>query len=448
MRIHKFEIVNGHGYLNLSIDFYPDLTFLTGINGSGKTTVVRGLVALLSPSFSELANTLFTRMSVEIENEDLRFQVSAWRNEDEFLVGISSIPEVLRIPIFKRAEFEREPHFLERESDFYREVHTSQSKHPVLEFLESLPTPMYLDLERRAQGPIRRRYLRYEQRSRLLGAHLSEALGPGLSVALELADEEFRRIQSNQSRLVDRLRTGLILTAFAPLPEEGEVNFSDFRNVDEAQLRSQQEVVLTSLQELGIPSQSLDETVKRFFTQIIDLFHRIAGQDHEQLLKSPDGVTLFTKWYAAQPQIRQINRIVRLVERYNDNLAKTKASMQRYLEAINSFMSDSGKRFDFTARGRLKVFVGSKELAGLSGLSSGERQLFVILTHLAFNERAKAANILIIDEPELSLHVRWQEMFVRAMQTAGDGLQLILATHSPSIILDRTDRCVDVGGNS
>jgi len=77
-------------------------------------------------------------------------------------------------------------------------------------------------------------------------------------------------------------------------------------------------------------------------------------------------------------------------------------------------------------------------------LSSGERQLVVILTHLAFNPQARRANVLIIDEPELSLHLRWQELFVEAVTSAGPGVQLILATHSPSIIKGRIDRCVDV----
>jgi predicted ATP-binding protein involved in virulence len=49
-----------------------------------------------------------------------------------------------------------------------------------------------------------------------------------------------------------------------------------------------------------------------------------------------------------------------------------------------------------------------------------------------------------VDEPELSLHIKWQELFVTAVQEASPKLQLILATHSPSIILDRVDKCVDL----
>ncbi|WP_353617106.1 AAA family ATPase [Rhizobium sp. EC-SD404] len=77
-------------------------------------------------------------------------------------------------------------------------------------------------------------------------------------------------------------------------------------------------------------------------------------------------------------------------------------------------------------------------------LSSGEKQIFVLISHLIFNPLIKKANVLIIDEPEISLHVRWQEIFVESVLNANDQTQLILATHSPSIVLDRTDNMVDL----
>ena len=80
----------------------------------------------------------------------------------------------------------------------------------------------------------------------------------------------------------------------------------------------------------------------------------------------------------------------------------------------------------------------------VTSLSSGEAQIFVILTHLAFNPSAQEANVFIIDEPELSLHVQWQELFVESVQSANPNVQYIMATHAPSIILDRTDKCIDL----
>lgn len=86
----------------------------------------------------------------------------------------------------------------------------------------------------------------------------------------------------------------------------------------------------------------------------------------------------------------------------------------------------------------------SGESASIYYLSSGERQLFVLITTLMFVEDRKQANILIIDEPELSLHMKWQEMFVDSLVAANRDVQLILATHSPSIIYDKDSYCVDL----
>jgi predicted ATP-dependent endonuclease of OLD family len=70
--------------------------------------------------------------------------------------------------------------------------------------------------------------------------------------------------------------------------------------------------------------------------------------------------------------------------------------------------------------------------------------LFLIITQLFFNPFAQEANVFIIDEPELSLHVQWQELFVSSVISANPNVQYIMATHSPSIILDRLSHCRDL----
>ena len=42
--------------------------------------------------------------------------------------------------------------------------------------------------------------------------------------------------------------------------------------------------------------------------------------------------------------------------------------------------------------------------------------------------------MILIDEPELSLHPQWQNKFVKMLKTIGKSNQFILATHSPYII--------------
>ena len=82
--------------------------------------------------------------------------------------------------------------------------------------------------------------------------------------------------------------------------------------------------------------------------------------------------------------------------------------------------------------------------ASIRALSSGERQILIMLAHLSLNTRLLRDGVFIIDEPELSLHMAWQDMFVEAIQTANPRLQLILATHAPAIIGNRRSLCIAV----
>lgn len=52
--------------------------------------------------------------------------------------------------------------------------------------------------------------------------------------------------------------------------------------------------------------------------------------------------------------------------------------------------------------------------------------------------------VFIIDEPELSLHIRWQKIFVDKAMEAQKNNQLILATHSPEIVGEYREKCITV----
>jgi predicted ATPase len=67
-------------------------------------------------------------------------------------------------------------------------------------------------------------------------------------------------------------------------------------------------------------------------------------------------------------------------------------------------------------------------------LSSGERQLLLILTTVLAQEGRRA--ILLMDEPEISLHFDWQTTLIRNILLLNPNVQLILSTHSPAIILE------------
>jgi predicted ATP-dependent endonuclease of OLD family len=75
-----------------------------------------------------------------------------------------------------------------------------------------------------------------------------------------------------------------------------------------------------------------------------------------------------------------------------------------------------------------------KEIA-LGSLSSGQKQLLMIfLSALMANDKP-----ILIDEPEISMHVNWQSALIGAMQQLSPTAQIIMATHSPEISASVSD---------
>src|ERR1022692_3188137 len=77
MKITKLHATNVHGYLPIEAEFFGDLTFLTGLNGSGKTSALRLLMALLTPNINELGAITFSEAAVTVSDNGQDVVVSA-----------------------------------------------------------------------------------------------------------------------------------------------------------------------------------------------------------------------------------------------------------------------------------------------------------------------------------------------------------------------------------
>lgn len=67
-------------------------------------------------------------------------------------------------------------------------------------------------------------------------------------------------------------------------------------------------------------------------------------------------------------------------------------------------------------------------------LSSGEKQILVIMLTALVQENKHC--VMLMDEPEISLHIEWQQRLVNIIRTLNPNAQIILCTHSPAIIMD------------
>lgn len=70
-------------------------------------------------------------------------------------------------------------------------------------------------------------------------------------------------------------------------------------------------------------------------------------------------------------------------------------------------------------------------------MSSGERQLIYILLRVALSngDKSKTA-IILMDEPEISLHLNWQAHFIKQLTILNPDAQFIIVTHSPALIMN------------
>lgn len=89
---------------------------------------------------------------------------------------------------------------------------------------------------------------------------------------------------------------------------------------------------------------------------------------------------------------------------------------------------------DISQDGRnIPIFKNSAgEKFDINELSSGEKQLF--LRTLAIKMLNPENSIILIDEPELSLHPKWQQRIIDVYRKIGKNNQIIIATHSPHIL--------------
>lgn len=80
-----------------------------------------------------------------------------------------------------------------------------------------------------------------------------------------------------------------------------------------------------------------------------------------------------------------------------------------------------------------------------ASLSSGEQHQLVLFYQLLFD--IKPNSLILIDEPEISLHVTWQESFLEDIERASKvgGYDVLIATHSPDIVGEKEEWMVGLG---
>ena len=129
-----------------------------------------------------------------------------------------------------------------------------------------------------------------------------------------------------------------------------------------------------------------------------------------------------------------------LTERINSNYSITKSELDKINERKNLFVSLVNECFVETGKelsndSTKLVFIKDNAIGIYpKELSSGEKQLLIILLTVLL-ERGEEY-ILMLDEPEISMHISWQYKLIDMILQLNPNVQIILTTHSPMIFSD------------
>lgn len=143
---------------------------------------------------------------------------------------------------------------------------------------------------------------------------------------------------------------------------------------------------------------------------------------------------------------------LRVIELYAGDTAGKLSTLDEVLEVARLFFGVVNTRFRHKQlaldreRG-LVANTAAQDSIRLDALSSGEQHQLVLFFDLIF--RVKPGSIVLIDEPELSLHVSWQKTILDSLIQIATvkSLDIVIATHSPYIVGSRIDLMRELGSS-
>jgi predicted ATP-binding protein involved in virulence len=421
------------------------ITIVHGPNGYGKTAILRLVAGLLGGDLSRLLQYPFQSMATDFDDNSVLTVSKDAMSEEEHERGALRESVVIDYPPNKR--FELLPHT----KNSRREHRARAALHFIERFLPDLqrvgPFEFAL-LPTREVLSVDEVLLRFgkDLPSDVLGASIESPdwLGRiGEEIAVHL-------IQANRLEATD-------------------LNGRRFRDRAESHARPIAAVsryssdlasrIQTTLREYGELSQSLDRSFPR----------RLVEATHRQNLDTPDIKNKLAELEGKRQKLMEAGLLDReglaeievptsidpskvdVLSVYIGDAEKKLAIFDSLFKRIDLFRSILERRLLFKKMMISKEtgisFVTSKDQPlPPTSLSTGEQHEIVLLYELLFN--VKANSLILIDEPEISLHVAWQREFLKDLQhiVLLSQLDVVIATHSPDIINDRWDLTVELKG--
>lgn len=437
VKLISIDVEKLYGCYDYHVDFNSDVTFIYGLNGCGKTTILNITEAIITGQLFKLFNYNFTEITLYYAQK-----------------AIPSLKKVIKIELIKdklNITFEKKNHVIymldtenniTRPSRVYRDL--ANYYYTRFDFLLDIQNTFnYVYL------PLNRSYLPYEElevnyhvrnHNRFIKDNDFYIDNDSRDGAMIKIESIIYQNHSRASMIINRINDSFRNDILKPqIGISNTYNFSDFLNEIEnnsvPKLKKTQKEYIRILKELNIINFKEEENYNNFFTTFIEQFSDYANNE----VKDGVPLELIFKFH----EISRIQKTIDMAEKMEQRKASVMKPMETFLNIMNSFIgnSDDGKELCINNDGQIYFKTKySKDQISIQHLSSGEKQLITFFSNLIFMVKDKSSGIFVVDEPELSLHLSWQKIFIDKVLEVNKNIQLIFATHAPEIIGKRRDK--------
>lgn len=135
-------------------------------------------------------------------------------------------------------------------------------------------------------------------------------------------------------------------------------------------------------------------------------------------------------------QVNIGNRIIELLTSGDADDTRKAAEVSKpktlFQDLMDDLFSETGKKI--RRKSNEILFDQDGDLLTPYQLSSGEKQMLVILLTVLVQDGEHCT--LFMDEPEISLHIEWQQRLIALIRQLNPHVQIVMTTHSPALIMD------------
>jgi len=456
MKIEELKVRKLYGFMDKDISFTKNISILVGINGSGKTSILNIINWLLKPNIGELCLIEFESITLLFNYKGNGYCLTCLQNKVEITFDLENITQGKKFAQIQ-ATFKVHPKKLTKNEALketvqgaYDQLGPDDHEKESWAFLfGELPKPIVIGLDRNLYTE-EGQELRYQ--TEFLSNDKNRALrrdrlndSSSLDRVKTLLRKEHNVYRNKVLQLYSSLNEKIMLSAFdkiftknniatllkEPKPSVGTIDVLKEQVVN---FLRENQTIKTNHKSKGIESSI--KKVNKYFDALKSILKQAKTTKEEQDFLYITNISQFKK----------INDLIIEFKQFENDTQKLYFPLKDFLDTINRFLGDSSKQLYFDKESSDVKFnildkTESKIDDGrdIKNMSSGEKQILILLTYIKYNSNL---NVFIIDEPELSLHPKWQGEFLDAVEKLmPTESQLIIATHSPEIIGEKKDFC-------